>query len=98
MIISAEKMALGGENGNPRWRISTRGRCWNRHKGTGRQSTGPNLADSGRHFDQCQLSNFWGSLGVCRPASPVVLISAGGGSGPSCVNYFMNCVFLLDVQ
>ena len=38
--------------------------------------------------------NFLGFLWVCRPASPVVLTSAGGGSGPSHMDDFMNCIFI----
>ena len=97
MIISAEKMALGG-----RTEIQDGGSQHVVDVGTGIRGPDGSLLDPIWRIVAAILTSvsclFLGSLGVCRPASPVVLISAGGGSGPSCVIDFMSCVFLLDVQ
>ena len=71
------------ENRNPRWRITTRGRCWNRHKGTRQQSTGPNWADSRRHVDQCQLLFFGVPLEYVARHHQLGWILPGGESGPA---------------
>ena len=78
MIISAEKMALGGrteiQDGGPQHVVDV---------GTGIGGLDGSLLDPIWRIVAAILTsvscpkNFLGSLGVCRPASPVVLTSAG---------------------
>ena len=85
LVISAEKMAPGR-----RMEIQDGGSQHVVDVGTGIRGPDGSLLDPSWRIVAAILASvsclFLGSLGVCRLASPVVLDSAGGGSGPSCVN------------
>ena len=78
MIFSARKMALGG-----RTEIQDGGSQHVVDVGTGTGGLDGSLLDPIRRIVAAMLTSvscpkyFLGSLGVCRPASPVVLTSAG---------------------